>query len=300
MKFICALWGHDADESAIAAHCRKLKITLPGTNEWVIAEKSSPFRDWIRWLKNQSFVADKISQIEDLPYEADPRRWLPGHENNIQIIQNSFCFDTDLWSDLEISEVTEGDYYTHPSLTDAARKTMGLIDLDPASCKEANRGVQATRFYGALQDGLTLPWQGRVWLNPPFGNWDVWAAKALFEWKSGNVSQMAVFMTANAATAKQVCKLTRLSDAVFISDGRYNCSGPKATAAAEGNLIFYFGNNFLKFNEEFCALGRVFFSPHHCLSSVVTAGQTGQGDTVGPDISQSRSVMREGQSAGCA
>jgi len=61
------------------------------------------------------------------------------------------------------------EWYTPRRFTDAARAVMGGIDLDPASCEVANQTVQATTFYTEKQNGLTLPWYGRVWLNPPFG-----------------------------------------------------------------------------------------------------------------------------------
>lgn len=45
---------------------------------------------------------------------------------------------------------------------------LGPFDLDP--CAPINRPwPMAARHYTKLEDGLTLPWDGRVWLNPPYG-----------------------------------------------------------------------------------------------------------------------------------
>jgi hypothetical protein len=53
---------------------------------------------------------------------------------------------------------------TPPALLEA----LGPFDLDP--CSPVNRPWDtAATHYTVEDDGLTQPWEGRVWLNPPYG-----------------------------------------------------------------------------------------------------------------------------------
>lgn len=59
--------------------------------------------------------------------------------------------------------------YTPLHIVQAAHKIMGGIDLDPASCEHANRTVKARNYYTKEDNGLMHNWEGRVFLNPPYG-----------------------------------------------------------------------------------------------------------------------------------
>ncbi len=50
-------------------------------------------------------------------------------------------------------------------------QSLGEFDLDPASSTSAfNINHSAKKIYTLNDDGLKLPWFGRVWLNPPYSN----------------------------------------------------------------------------------------------------------------------------------
>lgn len=68
-----------------------------------------------------------------------------------------------------LSESNE--HFTPEYIIEAAREALGgVIELDPASCAEANERVKAKKFYGAGQDFHSASWRcNTMLLNPPGG-----------------------------------------------------------------------------------------------------------------------------------
>lgn len=57
-------------------------------------------------------------------------------------------------------------WLTPPNILQA----LGEFDLDPCACSEPRPWPTAKMHCTAEDDGLSFPWFGRVWLNPPYGN----------------------------------------------------------------------------------------------------------------------------------
>lgn len=57
------------------------------------------------------------------------------------------------------------EWYTPPDMLNALGESY---DLDPCSPCQGH-WVPASRVYTKVDDGLTLPWSGFVFMNPPFG-----------------------------------------------------------------------------------------------------------------------------------
>jgi hypothetical protein len=58
------------------------------------------------------------------------------------------------------------EWYTPPHIFEA----LGIrFDLDPCAPVGGVPWVPAARSLSAADDGLSQPWEGRVWLNPPYG-----------------------------------------------------------------------------------------------------------------------------------
>ena len=75
----------------------------------------------------------------------------------------------------EQTESTSDDYYTPRWVFDA----LGLhFDLDVAS-PPGGTHVPCRRYFTQADDGLGQPWEGRVWMNPPFSNTAPWAERWL-------------------------------------------------------------------------------------------------------------------------
>jgi hypothetical protein len=95
---------------------------------------------------------------------------------------------------LNSSESAE--WYTPARYIAAVREVLGDIELDPASCADANETVKAKRYFTIEDDGLRQPWAAAtLFLNPPYGwhegkqggvsNQKIWSEKMMAEFSGG-------------------------------------------------------------------------------------------------------------------
>lgn len=137
----------------------------------------------------------------------------------------------------------------------AAREVMGGIDLDPASCAEANEVVGAAEFFDAESDGLTQHWKGRVWMNPPYSTMAQFCEKLL---ESPDVKQ-AVVLTNNSTDTQWFQKLANRSVLLCFHSGRIKFWHPYAESFTplQGQVFFYFGSRPHRFEELFGQFGLI-------------------------------------------
>lgn len=154
----------------------------------------------------------------------------------------------------------DNEWYTPPEFIEAARLVMGSIDLDPASSEVANRTVGAERIYTADDDGLTLTWAGRVWMNPPYekGLIDRFAEKLRDEVKAGFVTQ-AVVLVNNATDTRWFATLCEVATMLCFPTGRIRFHKPDGERGAplQGQAVIYIGNRHEEFARAFTSFGMV-------------------------------------------
>ena len=157
-------------------------------------------------------------------------------------------------------EAKSQEWYTPLEFIELARKVLGEIDLDPASNATAQEGVKAANFYTKEDDGLSQPWQGRIWCNPPYGQWtELFIAKGLKEYQAGNAAALLFLINqSDAAWLMDVepkfslaCKLRKRIR--FIQP-----DGTPGNSPGRGQLFLYLGDRTGQFRENFEPIGKVY------------------------------------------
>ena len=90
-----------------------------------------------------------------------------------------------------MSETDE--WYTPQEIIDSVLEVFGEIDLDPCSNSKTNSKIPARKHFTKNDNGLTKPWEGAVYMNPPYGR-EIkdWVSKLLEEWEIGKIEGIAL------------------------------------------------------------------------------------------------------------
>lgn len=155
------------------------------------------------------------------------------------------------------------EWFTPGRYIEVVRELLGGIDLDPASCEQANRIVGAGRYFTEADDGFTKPWLARsVFLNPPYSrrdgesNQSLWSARLLFDYQQGNVKEAVLLV--NAVPAERWWR--PLWDfPVCFPDHRIRFYSPdgEPQSPTHSNAFVYLGPQIDRFIDLFSAVGVV-------------------------------------------
>ena len=256
---ICALRGTRDDEQHVLKY---FKDDLLGTEKEVFWP-TARIKNYLRWLRDQWYVwvpdCDMGLSIEDMEH-VESTIWMPGESRTKR--EPDGCLFCGEFGELKLPprETTIDDFYTSEEIIEPVRRTLGRIDLDPASHAIANTKVKARRFYSKNDNGLERQWSGTVWVNPPFSTWSEWTPKVVSEWASGRVEAMCILCATRTLTAQYFHPIHTESTAICILRGRIPFWGDRAKTPDDGHAVFYFGNDADKFVDEMSAIGTVYIN----------------------------------------
>lgn len=152
---------------------------------------------------------------------------------------------------------------TPDNILELVRTVMGGgIDCDPATSPEAQQRIQATVYYTEADNGLTKPWFGRTFINPPYGPGLVEpiVEKLITELAAGRVTEVIVLV--NAATGSAwYRRLLSITDAHCLPSKRIRSVGadglPSKGSPTHDQVFFYRGPAPERFKEVFEPIGPV-------------------------------------------
>jgi hypothetical protein len=117
-------------------------------------------------------------------------------------------------------------------------RALGVFDLDP--CSPVNRPwPTAAKHFTVEDDGLAHDWDGRVWMNPPYGD-------ETGEWmgRLADHGNGIALVFARTETAWFFDTVWKRADAVFFFRGRiafYHVTGEQGDAAGAPSVLVAYG-----------------------------------------------------------
>lgn len=183
--------------------------------------------EYIHWLRHQSFAwlsedegPDDHVHWQDVAPQPDRRMRLPvsdglfSEEDAYEPVSGSVDLRNTPWSKFAIWHPRFNDYYTPLWIVQAARTGMGDIDLDAASHWSANKVLQIPRYFTKQDDAHQQEWDGRVWLNPPYGDNQPWIDDILRHWQAGRMTQLCWLSPSYVFNKKQAQPIMDLASLV--------------------------------------------------------------------------------------
>jgi hypothetical protein len=257
-----AVPGMESQEAGLHRHFRDYQIRRE------MFRLSGELEAWLRLLDRQPWAAH---QPEELSGSYAPPDWLPWEDGWHPSLEDQMLLPVDggEWGRVrapshEDAQVLAGhrsdtdDWWTPSVYIEAARTVLREIDLDPASSPKANEHIQAKRILTARENGLTQPWHGRVWLNPPYGGQaGAFMVHLLAEYEAGRVTGAIALINAWATEALWFAPLWRFP--ICFAHHRIEFRGPAGQGgnSTHGGAFVYMGPDEDLFAETFSKFGVV-------------------------------------------
>jgi phage N-6-adenine-methyltransferase len=150
------------------------------------------------------------------------------------------------------------EWYTPLHYIDLARQVLGALDVDPATCLFAQSRIGAAKYYTKENDGLSQPWHGRVWLNPPYSRVEEFVDKLRREIASGNVTA-AIMLVNNFSDTAWFHQAASAASALCFPRGRifFEREDGPADSPLQAQCFFYYGKDVAGFRKVFASIGLV-------------------------------------------
>lgn len=212
--------------------------------------------NWIPWLMENEGALGFGKRAAQVLIKAASNAQLTAHLTEADAINLSRAIWGNKSSQL-IQQSLSNEHYTPAKYIEAARLVLGEIDLDPASCKKANKIVKAKEFFDEKKDGLTKEWGGRIWMNPPYGDLvGKFVEKLMSEIKAGNVDAAVVLV--NAHCTDTIWFQPLWDGCLCFTNHRINFTGDdERSGSTHGSVFIYFGPDESAFVKTFTQFGPV-------------------------------------------
>jgi phage N-6-adenine-methyltransferase len=214
--------------------------------------------EWGPWLEANCPLSERTAQeyMRLAREAANPQRAADLERGSIRqalqlMSKNQFSMDADFSN-------KSAEWYTPQNVLDLAVKALGEIDLDPSS--NLDKTVPAKMHYTKEDNGLSKPWSGRVFLNPPYGEAE-WISKAIEEYEHGSVTEAILLLPDRTGTKwfgslRDYYRCHVTGHLNFISGD--DPEGSKRGRSPSGSVIFYLGKNQRRFFDAFSDIGDVY------------------------------------------
>ncbi len=252
------------DEENITQKAKQIQDWVLKTFNRVIKEatvRQRIYRRKVVTLSQPGTTASNETEIEDnkeiskgLTAEGKPRQRAEGagRPPKFAVVPDNTQFRT--------SGTGENEWYTPPKYIEAARDALGDIDLDPASSEFGQSRIRAAQYFTVENDGLTQPWYGRVWLNPPYSQPLIqqFIEKLIHEYRSARVDS-AILLVHNYTDTRWFHIAEAEAEAICFTLGRIKFEGADGSVASptQGQAFLYYGPQPGMFYERFKDIGFV-------------------------------------------
>lgn len=150
-------------------------------------------------------------------------------------------------------------YFTSDEILALVLEQWGEVDLDP--CWDPECQVIAGERYDIRQgqDGLLLPWFGRVWLNPPYSETPSWLVRAA-QHAHGGGEVLGLIPAAIDTLAWHRSVWPWASVCALSPRPRFTrpaSVGKVRSAALVAHAVIYYGPHHQRFSEVWCARGEI-------------------------------------------